>query len=163
MWRTCCWRGRWCASAIWPFARRIAPAWGLLRIFVTLAPVNFPRLAAITLDLSVLGFALVVAIFAGFIAGIAPAIHLLRSDLNAVIRSGGNRGMTAGRARAASRLLVISEVALALALVTTAGLMVKSLLRLQSQELGMTREPILTFGVGVPPFVANGNEAVSRF
>ena len=141
----------------------IGLAWALLRIFVTLAPVNFPRLAAIDLDVSVLGFALIVALFAGFIAGIAPAIHLLRSDLNAVIRSGGNRGMTAGSARAASRLLVIAEVALALALVTTAGLMVKSLLRLQSQELGLTREPILTFGIGVPPFVASGNEAVGRF
>ena len=71
--------------------------------------------------------------------------------------------MTAGRARAASRLLVISEVALALALVTTAGLMVKSLLRLQSQELGVTQAPILTFGIGVPPSVASGNEAVARF
>ena len=141
----------------------IALAWALLRIFVTLAPVNFPRLAAITLDTGVLLFSLAVAVLAGLIAGLAPAIHLLRSDLNAVIRSGGNRGATAGRARAASRLLVISEVALALALVTTAGLMVKSLLRLQAQDLGVTREPMLTFGIGVPPFVATGNEAVSRF
>jgi putative ABC transport system permease protein len=141
----------------------IGLAWGLLRIFVSLAPVNFPRLAAIDLDISVLGFALIVAVFAGFVAGVAPAIHLLRSDLNAVIRAGGNRAITAGRARAASRLLVVSEVALALALVTTAGLMVKSLLRLQSQDLGVTRAPMLTFGVGVPPFVANGNDAVSRF
>jgi putative ABC transport system permease protein len=141
----------------------IALAWGLLRVFVALAPVNFPRLAAITLDTRVLLFSLAVAAVAGLIAGLAPAIHLLRSDLNAVIRSGGNRGATAGRARAASRLLVISEVALALALVITAGLMVKSLLRLQAQDLGVTREPMLTFSVGVPPFVANGSEAVSRF
>lgn len=141
----------------------IALAWGLLRLFVSLAPVNFPRLAAITLDTRVLLFSLAVAVVAGLIAGIAPAIHLLRSDLNAVIRSGGTRSATAGRARAASRLLVISEVALALALVTTAALMVKSLLRLQSQDLGVTREPVLTFGIGVPPFVASGNEAVGRF
>jgi putative ABC transport system permease protein len=141
----------------------IGLAWGLLRIFVSLAPVNFPRLAAISLDTGVLGFSLIVAVAAGLIAGLAPAIHLLRSDLNNVIRSGGSRGATAGRARSASRLLVVTEVALALALVTTAGLMVKSLLRLQSQDLGVTREPMLTFGIGVPPFVANGNDAVSRF
>ena len=55
---------------------------------------------------SVLGFSLIVAVVAGLIAGLAPAIHLLRSDLNSVIRSGGSRGATAGRARAASRLLV---------------------------------------------------------
>ena len=141
----------------------IALAWGLLRIFVTLAPVNFPRLAAITLDTGVLGFSLAVAVLAGLIAGLAPAIHLLESDLNNVIRSGSSRSVTAGRARSASRLLVISEVALALALVTTAGLMVKSLLRLQNQDLGITREPMLTFGVGVPQFVADGPDAVRRF
>jgi putative ABC transport system permease protein len=141
----------------------IALAWALLRVFVTLAPVNFPRLAAITLDTRVLLFSLVVAVVAGLVAGLAPAIHLLRSDLNAVIRSGGNRGATAGRARAASRLLVISEVALALALVTTAGLMVKSLLRLQAQDLGFMKSAVLTFGVGLPPFVASGSEAVWRF
>ena len=84
----------------------IGLAWGLLRIFVSLAPVNFPRLAAITLDTGVLGFSLVVAVVAGLIAGLAPAIHLLRSDLNSVIRSGSSRGATAGRARSASRLLV---------------------------------------------------------
>jgi len=141
----------------------IGLAWALLRVFVTLAPVNFPRLAAITLDAGVLVFSLAVAVTAGLIAGLAPAIHLLRSDLNAVIRSGGNRGATAGRARAASRFLVVSEVALALALVTTAGLMVKSLMQLQAQDLGMTREPVLTFSVGLPPTVANGTDAVRRF
>ena len=141
----------------------IGLAWGLLRIFVSLAPANFPRLAAITLDTGVLGFSLIVSVAAGLIAGLAPAIHLLRSDLNGVIRSGASRGATAGRARSASRLLVISEVALALALVTTAGLMVKSLLRLQAQDLGFTKAPVLTFGVGLPPFVASGNDAVLRF
>src|SRR5918993_1233608 len=76
----------------------IGLAWALLRIFVSLAPVNFPRLAAIDLDLGVLGFALVVAVFAGLVAGVAPGIHLLRSDLNGVMRAGGNRAVTAGRA-----------------------------------------------------------------
>jgi len=141
----------------------IGLAWALLRVFVSLAPANFPRLAAITLDTSVLAFSLAIAVAAGLVAGLAPAIHLLRSDLNGVMRSGGSRGATAGRARAASRLLVVSEVALALALVTTAGLMVKSLMRLQSQDLGLTREPVLTFGVGLPTFVANGNDQVRSF
>ena len=138
-------------------------AWALLRVFVSLAPPNFPRIAAISLDLRMLWFSLLVAVAAGLIAGLAPALHLLRSDLNAVIRSGDSRGATARRARSASRLLVVSEVALALALVTTASLMVKSLLRLQAQDLGITREPVLTFGVGLPPFVADGGPAVVRF
>jgi putative ABC transport system permease protein len=141
----------------------IALAWGLLRIFVTLAPVNFPRVAAIALDGRVLGFSIAVAIIAGLVSGLAPALHLLRSDLNGAMRAGGNRGATAGRARAASRLLVISEVALALALVTTAALMVKSLLRLQSQDLGLTSARVLTFGVALPLSVAPDEAAVRTF
>jgi putative ABC transport system permease protein len=138
-------------------------AWMLLRVFVAQAPVNFPRLSAIRLDGTVLLFTTLVAIVAGVVAGLAPALHLLRPDLNGVLRAGATRGATAGRARAASRLLVVSEVALALALVTTAGLMVKSLLNLQSQDLGLTPARVLTFGVGLPPEVAKDAAAVVRF
>ena len=138
-------------------------AWALLRVFVAMAPPNFPRLAAVALDLQVLGFAVVVAVLAGLLAGLAPALHLLRSDVNAVVRAGAGRGTTAGRARAASRALVVSEVALALALLTSAGLMTKSLLRLQAEDLGVTREPVLTFAVGLPPLVARDDAAVARF
>ena len=49
-----------------------------------------------------------------------------------------------------------------LALVATAGLMAKSLVRLQGQDLGWTREPVLTFGVGLPPFVAPDDAAIAR-
>jgi putative ABC transport system permease protein len=141
----------------------LALAWALLRAFVLLAPANFPRIAAIGLDARVLLFAAGVALLAGLAAGLTPALHLLRADVNAVMRAGGSRSMTAGRARAASRVLVVSEVALALALVTTAGLMTKSLLRLQQQDLGLTREPVLTFALGLPTFVADGDDAVRRF
>jgi putative ABC transport system permease protein len=138
-------------------------AWALVRVFVTQAPASFPRLAAIDLDLPVLLFSFAVAVVAAALAGLAPAVNLVRVELNAAVQSGSGRAVTAHRARRASRLLVVSEVALALALVTTAGLMTRSLLRLQSQDLGVTREPVLTFSVGLPPFVADGNAAVLRF
>ena len=138
-------------------------AWMLVRLFVAQAPATFPRLSAVGVDGTALGFSFLVAIVAGVIAGLAPAVHLIRSDLNGTLRAGATRGATAGRARAVSRLLVVSEVALALALVTTAGLMVKSLLRLQSQDLGLTSARVLTFGVGLAPDRANDNAAIVRF
>ena len=124
-----------------------ALAWALLRTFVAMAPPNFPRLAAIAVDLRVLAITTAVGVAAGLIAGLLPALNLFRSDLNAASHGGATRGATARRARSAGRLLVVSEMALALALVTTAGVMVKSLLRLQDVDLGLTREPVLTFAV----------------
>jgi putative ABC transport system permease protein len=138
-------------------------AWALLRTFVGMAPPNFPRLAAISLDLRVLALTALVGVAAGVIAGLLPAVHLFRSDLNAVSHGGATRGATARRARSAGRVLVVSEIALALALLTTAGVMVKSLLRLQEVDLGFTREPVLTFAVSLPPSVADGDEAIARF
>ena len=119
----------------------LALAWALVRVFVTQAPASFPRLAAIDLDLPVLLFSFAVAVVAAAMAGLAPAVNLVRAELNAAVQSGSGRAVTAHRARRASRLLVVSEVALALALVTTAGLMTRSLLRLQSQDLGSPANP----------------------
>jgi predicted permease len=140
-----------------------ALAWTLLRTFVGMAPPNFPRLAAITLDPRVLALTAFIGVTAGVIAGLLPAVHLFGSDLNATSHGGATRGATARRARSAGRVLVVSEIALALALLTTAGVMVKSLLRLQDVDLGFTREPVLTFAVSLPPFAAEGEEAIVRF
>jgi predicted permease len=135
----------------------------LVRVFVTLAPASFPRLAAIGFNLRVLGFAVLVSIAAGLAAGLAPALHLWRTDLNSQLRTGQTRGATAGRARQASRALIVAEMALALALLTTAGLLMRSLQNLHSQDLGLTSERVLTFGVGVLPDTAKDPEAVARF
>lgn len=140
-----------------------ALASALLGTFVRLAPPNFPRLAAIGLDLGVLAMAIVIAVAAAVAAALVPALHVVRGDVNATVRAGASRGATAGRARALGRVLVAAEIALALALITTAGVLVKSLLRLQATDLGMTRAPVLTFSVGLPPFVADGDAAVLRF
>src|SRR5688572_28944575 len=70
-------------------------AWALLRTFVAMAPATFSRLAAIGLDGTVLLFAAGAALVAGLAAGLAPAVHLLRSDVNAVVRAGASRSTTA--------------------------------------------------------------------
>jgi putative ABC transport system permease protein len=139
-----------------------ALAWALLRAFVAVAPPTFPRLSAIAADLRVLAITIGIGVLSGLIAGLLPALNLVRADLTAASHGGATRGTTARRARSAGRLLVVSEMAIALALVTTAGVMVKSLLRLQDVDLGLTREPVLTFAVSLPPFVADGGEAIRR-
>jgi putative ABC transport system permease protein len=70
--------------------------------------------------------------------------------------------VTSARARVTSRVLVVVEMSLALALVAAAGLLAKSVMRLQSQDLGFTREPVLTFGVGLPPLTAPDDATIAR-
>jgi putative ABC transport system permease protein len=137
-------------------------AWIIVRTFLALAPADFPRMDAISIDARVLGFAGVLAIVTALLAGLAPVLHLMRANLDPVLRAGGSRGATSGRARAASRALVVVEMTLAFALVAASGLLAKSVMRLDAQDLGFTREPVLTFGVGLPPFAAPDNAAALR-
>ena len=137
-------------------------AWLIVRAFLALAPADFPRMDAIGIDPRVLVFAAGLAITTSLIAGLAPALHLMRANLDPVLRGSGSRGATSGRARAASRALVVVEMSLAFALVAASGLLAKSVMRLDAQDLGFTREPVLTFSVGLPPFAAPDNAAAIR-
>ena len=143
----------------------ILASW-LLRLFVALAPAGFPRLQGIAIDERVLAFTLGVSTITGILFGLAPARHGFRIDPNAALRDAGARGATAGGTRGASRVLVVAEVALALVLVIGAALMVKSLVRLQNQEIGFEADGLLTFEVNLPRAKYAGdapNEFYRRF
>ncbi len=127
----------------------ILASW-LLRLFVAMAPAGFPRVSSIAIDTGVLTFTLVVAMATGLIFGVAPARRGFRTDPNDSLRDTGARGATSGGSRGASRLLVVAEVAVALVLVVGAGLMVKSLLKLQSERTGFRSDGLLTFELNLP-------------
>jgi putative ABC transport system permease protein len=135
---------------------------GLLRVFTLLAPANFPRLASISLDQTVLLFSTAVALVCGLGAGVLPAMQVARAEPGDALREGSSRTATAGRARMASRLLVLSEVALAVMLVAAAGLTVKSLQHLMRQDLGLVTNSVLTFSVTVPRTVPDPKTEARR-
>ena len=122
----------------------------LVRLFLSLAPANFPRVQPVTIDVSVLAFTLGLAMLTGLLFGMAPARRGFRTDPNESLRDLGARGGTNGGAHGASRVLVVAEVALTLILVAGAGLMVKSLLYLQHQDIGFAQEGLLTFELNLP-------------
>jgi hypothetical protein len=98
-----------------------------LRLLVTLAPADIPRITEIRLDGLVLAVAAGLAIVTGLAFGIVPAIQAKRVDLQGALKADDSRGATAGRGRNLLRsTLVISEVALAVVLLVGAGLLVKS-------------------------------------
>ena len=122
----------------------------LLRLFVALAPPGFSGVQAIAIDRHVLWFTATVAMLTGIVFGVAPARRGFRVDASDVLRDATGRGSASAAARGASRALVIAEVGLAMVLVVGAGLLVKSLLRLQAQDAGFRAEGLLTFQINLP-------------
>jgi putative ABC transport system permease protein len=110
---------------------------------------SLPRSLEISLDGWVLGFTLTVSLVTGIVAGLAPAFRLTTPDLNEALKQGGRTGSGSdgGRVR---NLLVISEVALSLMLLVSAGLMIRSLWLLRSVDPGFDPSHVITMTVAVP-------------
>jgi putative ABC transport system permease protein len=121
----------------------------LVRVFVAIAPIGFAGVQVIRVDGAVLAFAAIVAMATGLIFGVAPARGGLRADANESLREGGTRAAT-GSTLNAGRALVVAEIGLAIMLALGAGLMVKSLLRLQAQDGGFDPDNLMTFQISLP-------------
>ena len=128
-------------------------------MIVRLAPPSLPRLSETTIDGHVLLFALAATLVTGFIFGIAPAILLRRSKPYEVLKQGGRTSAAGSAGLALRRLLVAAELALALVLLTGAGLMVKSLWRMNARPPGFDPERILALQV---PFSGPRYRAVAE-
>lgn len=123
-------------------------AWGT-DLLIRLVPQNIPRVSEIRLDPLVLGFTFAVAIATGVLFGLAPALHASRLDLRESLNESGRT--TGGGARHTLRnILVIAEVALALILLTVAGLLLQSFNRLSHVNPGLRTDRILTGSIGLP-------------
>jgi putative ABC transport system permease protein len=119
--------------------------WGL-RLVVALIPAEAQSFipggaATIRIDWRVLVFTLVVAMFVGILFGLVPALATTKPRLNELLKDSAI-AQNPHRQRLRS-LFVIAEVALSLVLLISAGLMVKSLVRLQRAELGFNPERVL--------------------
>jgi putative ABC transport system permease protein len=125
-------------------------AWGGLRALTRLAPADIPRLDEVGVDGVVLAVAVVVIVAAGVAFGLVPALHASRPDLAGTLRESA-RGGTGGRQGNRTRhLLVGAQVALVVVLLTTAGLLTRSFVRLQQVQLGFRPDHLLTLRVSLP-------------
>jgi putative ABC transport system permease protein len=123
--------------------------WGV-RAIVALNPANLPRADEIGVDAPVMLFTLLVSLVTGLLFGLAPAVHTATRDLHGMLKEGG-RGSAGDRGgQGVRRMLVIAEVALALTLLTGAGLLIKSFTRLQGVDPGFDPEHLLTFNLSLP-------------
>jgi putative ABC transport system permease protein len=124
--------------------------WGV-DLLMSASPADIPRVKEIGLDARALGFTFAVSIMTGLIFGLAPALQASKLDLNETLKEGG-RGSTEGLRRNRVRsLLVVSEIALSLVLLVSAGLLIKSFMRLSEVNPGFNPDHVLTVGVSLPP------------
>jgi putative ABC transport system permease protein len=108
-----------------------------------------PSEAEIRISIPVLLFTIAVTGIAGLLFGSAPALQATRLDLNEVLKLGGRSGAGATK-RNARRVLVIAEFALALTLLASGGLALKSFWNLSQIDLGINPDNVLTFRLPVP-------------
>jgi putative ABC transport system permease protein len=125
-------------------------AWMAAKALKALDAGSVPRLDELSMDGRVLGFSLLISLLTGVLFGLAPAIHAARTNLNEMLKEGG-RSVTGGKVRQRIRnLLVTVEVGLSVALLISAGLLLRSFWRLQDVNPGFQADHLLTMRINLP-------------
>ncbi len=128
----------------------VAIAWIGLKVFVSMAPSDFPRLEQLALNVRVLGFTALVVLATAALFAVVPALQASRVGMLTVARE-SNRNATGSAERLRLRsLLVCGQIALALVLLIGAGLMIHSFVRVLDNELGADPTNVLTFDFRLP-------------
>ncbi len=118
----------------------------LLRLFVSIAPEGIPRLEQAAIDIRVLLFALGVSFLSAIFSGLASALRCPAPEL---LTGKENRATSRGMLR---QLLVTTQIAVSLILLAGAGLLLRSLWKLQTVALGMDAKSVITAGIDLAEY-----------
>ncbi len=128
----------------------VLASWGLAMI-VSLLPkyslIETQAVHRIAINLPVLAFAVGLSLLTGIVVSLLPALRVSRPNLNESLKQRGGALGTSGRGSRAQRVLIVSEVALALVLLVGAGLMIQSFKRLEAAPTGFSPDHLLTVRV----------------
>jgi putative ABC transport system permease protein len=138
-------------------------AYAGVRAFVAAAPPVLPRVSEVTVDVNVLLFTLLVALGAGTLFALAPVLHARDDRPSEALKEEAGRSAGGPFARRAGSVLVVAEIGLSVVLMMGAGLMVKSLSRLQQQDVGVVVERLLAFDVAIPEARYESDDSVRAF
>lgn len=120
-----------------------------VKSLVALNP-SLPRASEIGVDANVMAFTLLVSVITGLLFGLAPALQASRTNLQETLKDGTRSGAADLAGRSMRRGLVVAEVALSLTLLVGAGLLIKSVLKLQGVDPGFDPKNVLVFNVALP-------------
>ena len=122
-----------------------------VRLFdVATQDVGRPYWIQFTMDAQVFAFFAAICLGTGIVFGLAPALHVSKTDLNEVLKEGGRSGSSGVRARRWTSALIVVELALTLVLLAGAGLMIRSFLNLYRLDVGLETSQLLTMRLALP-------------
>jgi putative ABC transport system permease protein len=127
----------------------VLAAWGV-RLLRNVIPDMFPMLQHMRVDVSVLAFTFGIAILTGLLFGLAPAWRSSRTDLNTTLKEAAGRSESAGGSSSIRSFLLAGEVALAVLLSVSAGLLLRSFARVTAVDPGVRTANILTMNLSLP-------------
>ncbi len=132
----------------------LAITWWSLQVLITLVPDGLPRADSVRIDATVIWFSSGVALVTALLAGVAPALSSTRANLVSQLRAATN-GITRSTGSRGRRTLMVAQVALAVMVVAAAGVLIQSVVSLQSVELGLPADRLVLLDLHVPqaPYV----------
>ena len=134
-----------------------------VRALLTLAPSDIPRLDEVSVNLSVLLFAIGLSFVVAAGLGILTAWRATSGQVRSALAEAGRRQGTGGRSRRLGRLIVAAQVAITLTLLTGAGLLSRSMLRVLAVDPGFETEHIVTLDLNLPGVEAGGETRRIQF
>ncbi|HZZ38830.1 MAG TPA: ABC transporter permease [Acidobacteriaceae bacterium] len=150
----------------------LAAAGGVLGIAIASAgvafvkafgPADLPRLHEAAPDFRVFAFVAVITLFSGILFGLAPGLGATRVNCAESLREGGQKSGSAASHPRLRAALVVSQIALALALVMASALLVRSFRQLLATDSGLGPDRVLTFQLSLPSTEYPDRAAIARF
>jgi predicted permease len=138
-------------------------AYGGVRLLVAIGPANLPRLSEISVDARTLGFTLLVSVFSGLLFGLIPALKYAGPGAALALRSAGRTVSVSRERHRARNVLVVAQVAMALVLLVSAGLMIRTFQALRTIDPGYTdARHLQLMRIGIPGSLIREAERVMR-
>jgi len=134
-----------------------------LRALVSLSSSIFPRVAAASMDGTVLAFTMIISLGTGILFGLAPALQTGNDVKHGALKEGGRTSTASSVSQRLRHALIVGELALSLVLLNGAGLLLKSFIRLQEVEGGFRPDHVLTMRISLPEAKYSRPEQIRAF
>jgi predicted permease len=141
----------------------VGVAYSGVRLLLAIGPSNLPRLNEISLDARTLGFTVLLSLVSGLLFGLVPALKYAGPRASLGLRSGGRTSSVSRERHRARNVLVIGQVAMALVLLVSAGLMIRTFQALRTVDPGFKGAPHLQLArISIPQAMVAEPERVLR-